>query len=263
MPLNCAGFLRELLSTAGVSRASVPFYLLLGSVVLQDIYTTQHYAELNPTWHEEDSPWKAAQIEAIIRDNGLDLQTLCEIGCGTGEILLNLSRAFPDGSFAGFEISPHAYQRAKLKETKKVIFSLKNALEEEHLFFDIVVIADVIEHVEDYISFIKALKKCGRHKIFHIPLDISVQSVLRGWPIMNLRANVGHLHYFFKETAIATLEDCGYKILDVRYTASRLELPNQALTSRLMRLPRKLLFSINPNLAVRLLGGYSLLVLAE
>jgi hypothetical protein len=30
-----------------------------------------------------------------------------------------------------------------------------------------------------------------------------------------------------------------------------------------MRLPRKLLFSINPDLAVRLLGGYSLLVLAE
>lgn len=230
---------------------------------MQDIYITDHYAELNPNWHEADSPWKAAQIEAIIKKNGLNFTTLCEIGCGTGEILLNLSRAFPNASFAGFEISPHAYQRAKLKETSKVVFSLKNALEEENLFYDVVVIADVIEHVEDYVSFIKALKKCGRHKIFHIPLDISVQSVLRTWPIMKLRANVGHLHYFFKESAIATLEDCGYKIIDTRYTASRLELPNQAFSSRLMRLPRKLLFAISPNLAVRLLGGYSLLVLAE
>lgn len=230
---------------------------------MQDIYVSDHYAELNPTWHEEDSPWKARQIEEIIRKNGLRFDSLCEVGCGTGEILLNLSRAFPKVQFAGYEISPHAYQRAKTKEKSNVAFHLANVVEEKDSHYDVVVIADVIEHVEDYISFIKDLRPCGRYKIFHIPLDLSVQSVLRAWPITKLRANVGHLHYFFKDTAIATLKDCGYSVIDYKYTASRLELPNQAFTSALMRLPRKLLFSINPDLAVRLLGGYSLLVLAE
>jgi len=42
-----------------------------------------------------------------------------------------------------------------------------------------------------------------------------------------------------------------------------LELPNQALTSRIMQLPRRVMFAINPDLAVRVLGGYSLLVLAK
>ncbi|WP_322596944.1 hypothetical protein [Bradyrhizobium sp. SEMIA] len=74
---------------------------------------------------------------------------------------------------------------------------------------------------------------------------------------------MGHIHYFFKQSALATLEDCGYTIVDHCYTASRLELPNQALTSRLMRLPRRLLFAAEPDLAVRLLGGYSLLVVAR
>ncbi|ACM30439.1 class I SAM-dependent methyltransferase [Agrobacterium sp. SHOUNA12C] len=230
---------------------------------MQDIYVSDQYAELNPTWHEEDSPWKARQIEEIIRKNGLRFETLCEVGCGTGEILLNLSRSFPKAQFAGYEISPHAYQRAKTKEKSNVSFHLANIVEEKDSHHDVVVIADVIEHVEDYISFIKDLRPCGRYKIFHIPLDLSVQSVLRAWPITKLRANVGHLHYFFKDTAIATLKDCGYSVIDYKYTASRLELPNQAFTSALMRLPRKLLFSINPDLAVRLLGGYSLLVLAE
>ncbi|MGV1765368.1 class I SAM-dependent methyltransferase [Rhizobium rhizogenes] len=230
---------------------------------MQDIYVSDQYAELNPTWHEEDSPWKARQIEEIIRKNGLRFETLCEVGCGTGEILLNLSRSFPKAQFAGYEISPHAYQRAKTKEKSNVSFHLANIVEEKDSHHDVVVIADVIEHVEDYISFIKNLRPCGRYKIFHIPLDLSVQSVLRAWPITKLRANVGHLHYFFKDTAIATLKDCGYSVIDYKYTASRLELPNQAFTSALMRLPRKLLFSINPDSAVRLLGGYSLLVLAE
>jgi hypothetical protein len=136
-------------------------------------------------------------------------------------------------------------------------------LGESGLHFDVVLAIDVIEHVEDYISFIKKLREFGTYKIFHIPLDLSAQSVFRAWPITELRRNVGHLHYFFKQTALATLEDCGYTIIDHRYTASRLELPNQALSSRIMRIPRRMMFALNADMAVRLLGGYSLLVLAK
>lgn len=230
---------------------------------MQDIYMTEHYAELNPTWHEEDSPWKARQIEQIIRDNSLSFHSLCEVGCGTGEIILNLAKNFPDARFSGFEISPHAFQRAKTKESNRVSFQFGDILERQDLHYDVIVIADVIEHVEDYVGFIKRLKPLGGKKIFHIPLDLSVQSLMRGWPITNLRQKVGHLHYFFKDTALATLRDCGYEIIDHRYTASRLELPNQALSSRLMSIPRQICFGVNPDWAVRVLGGYSLLVLAE
>lgn len=120
-----------------------------------------------------------------------------------------------------------------------------------------------MEHVEDYISFAKRLREFGTYKIFHIPLDLSAQSILRAWPIAELRHNVGHIQYFFKQTALATLEDCGYTIVDHCYTASRLELPNQALSSRMMRIPRQMMFAMNADFAVRLLGGYSLLVLAK
>jgi len=229
---------------------------------MQEMYQSSEYAERNPTWHEEDSPWKARQIEGIIRRNGLTFHTLCEVGCGTGEILLNLSRAFPGTRMTGYEISPHAHGRAKAKETDDVTFRFGDVLDTDETF-DIVVVADVIEHVEDYIAFIKRLKKVGRRAIFHIPLDLSVQSVFRSSPILGLRSSVGHLHYFYKETALATLRDCGYSIIDHAYTASRLELPNQALSSRVMRLPRRLLHAVNADFAVRLLGGYSLLVLAE
>jgi hypothetical protein len=82
-------------------------------------------------------------------------------------------------------------------------------------------------------------------------------------PILNLRAGVGHIHYFTKETALALLTDCGYKIVDWRYTASRLELPDQARSSRIIAPVRRTLHRFKPDLAVRVLGGYSLLVLAE
>ncbi|QCK87817.1 class I SAM-dependent methyltransferase [Phreatobacter aquaticus] len=230
---------------------------------MQEIYQGDTYANKNPTWHEEDAPWKAKHIETILKSNAIAPTTICEVGCGTGDILLNLSSAFPAAKLSGYEISPHAYERAKVKETEAVRFHFGDLLEEKDLRFDVLVIADVIEHVEDYVKFIKALKPLSQYKVFHIPLDLSVQSVFRAWPIMNLREGVGHLHYFFKDTALATLKDCGYRVVDYRYTASRLELPNQAFSSRVMRLPRRLMYAMNADFAVRLLGGYSLMVLAE
>jgi cyclopropane fatty-acyl-phospholipid synthase-like methyltransferase len=230
---------------------------------LEEIYLDTTYQQLNPTWHEEDSPWKAKQIGNLLADNKVSFQSLCEVGCGTGEILVQLSKRFPDADFTGYEISPQAFEMAAAKYCPKVKFCLKDLLQESRAYFDVLLVIDVIEHVENFIDFIKGVKRFGGLKVFHIPLDLSVQSLIRVWPILNQRRGVGHIHYFFKDTAIATLEDCGYKIIDTRYTASRLELPNQARSSRIMATPRRLLHKVNPDLAVRVLGGYSLLVLAE
>jgi hypothetical protein len=74
---------------------------------------------------------------------------------------------------------------------------------------------------------------------------------------------VGHIHYFTKETALATLSDCGYKVIDYFYTSGSNDLSGNGLRSKLIKIPRKVLYSINKDIAVRLLGGFSLLVLAK
>jgi cyclopropane fatty-acyl-phospholipid synthase-like methyltransferase len=230
---------------------------------MKEMYEGELYARKNPNWHEEDAPWKANHIARMIERNKIPHGRICEIGCGTGDILLRLEKAFPESVFSGYEVSPHAYGRATQKKTAHTRFYLNDLLKEQNIYFDIVLAIDVVEHVEDYINFLKKLKSFGAYKMFHFPLDLSVQSLFRSSPILGLRRDVGHIHYFFKDTALATLEDCGYEIVDYSYTASRLELPNQTLTSRMTRLPRRLLFAINADFAVRVLGGYSLLVLAK
>ncbi len=230
---------------------------------MREMYETDTYAEKNPTWHEEDAPWKAGHIERILQKNRAVHDTICEIGCGTGEILLNLEKAFPQSRLFGFEISPAAYNRAKQKESERTKFELNDLVTNPPATFDVLLAIDVFEHIEDYISFLKKIRPLARVKVFHIPLDLSVQSVFRSKSILNIREDVGHIHYFYKDTALATLRDCGYKIVDHFYTASRLELPNQPLSSRVMALPRRIAYAVNADLAVRVLGGYSLLVLAE
>ena len=231
---------------------------------MTNIYENGTYLYNNSSWHEEDSPWKAKQIKKIIEKNSLDLKSICEIGCGAGEILNQLSGQYSDEmELFGYEISPQAFAICNKKSKANLSFKLSNLLDDPDAFFDMVMAIDVFEHVENYFDFLRALKEKAVYKIFHIPLDLSVQTVLRSEPIIRGRKLVGHIHYFTKETALETLKDTGYEIIDYSYTAGLLELPNLGWKARLLKLPRKLAFSIHKDLTVRILGGYSLLVLAK
>jgi len=142
-------------------------------------------------------------------------------------------------------------------------YFLKDLLSEPDSYFDVVLAIDVFEHIEDYLGFLRQLRHKGKYKIFHIPLDLSIYTVLKSSPILRLRASVGHLHYFTKETALATLEDTGYEVLDYFYTNCYLEFPNQGWQTLVRRLPQPFLNCIYHDLTVRLLGGFSLIVLAK
>jgi hypothetical protein len=141
---------------------------------------------------------------------------------------------------------------------------MENFFEDARDFFDIILVIDVLEHIEDYFSFLRSLRNRGTYKIFHIPLDMSVQALLRMSPILKSRENVGHIHYFTKETALAILKETGYEIIDYFYTPGSLELSSrQSFKSLLLKLPRKLGYSLNKDMAVRILGGYSLMILTK
>ena len=142
-------------------------------------------------------------------------------------------------------------------------FFLADLLKEPGLEFDVVMAIDVLEHVEDYFGFLRNLKHKGVYKLFHIPLDLSVQAVLRSGPIASKRLSVGHIHYFTKETALAALNDTGYEIIDCVYTSGSLDLPSQSWKCALLKVPRRICFSVHQDWTVRILGGFSLLVLAK
>ena len=75
--------------------------------------------------------------------------------------------------------------------------------------------------------------------------------------------SLGHLHYFTPATALATLTDAGYNIIDSAFTRSFDDLPSKSIKAKIAKIPRKILYAISPNLMVKLLGGCSLIVLAK
>lgn len=227
-------------------------------------YTDGAYLENNPTWHVEDSPWKAGNIFQMISRHSLAPETVCEIGCGAGEVLVQLQqRMSGDCCFWGYDISPQAHELAEPRANDGLQFRQADLLAEPEKVFDLMLVVDLIEHLDDYYGFLRKLKPRARYTIFHFPLDLSAYSVWRSYPILDLRASVGHIHYFTKDTALAALADTGYEVVDWFYPQTRLRLRGKPLRQKVLTLMRQALMRANADLAVRLLGGRSLMVLAR
>jgi hypothetical protein len=164
--------------------------------------------------------------------------------------------------FLGLRNLTPALEICKSKANERLHFKLSDISREEGAFFDMILVPDVIGHVEDYYGFLKGILPRGDMKVFHIPLDLSAQAVLRKRGLLIRRELYGHIQYFTKETALETLKDVGYDILDYCHTPRCIELAKQ-LIQKIAILPRQICFAIHHDLAVRILGGYSLLVLAK
>ncbi len=222
-----------------------------------DQYIDGRYATVNPTWHAADSGWKAEQVLRLL---GADTpRSVCEVGCGAGGVLQQLSAQRPTiQRFVGYEIAPAALTIARQHSDDRIEYRLADAAEDLERF-DLMLVIDVIEHVDDPIAFLRRLRFKAARTILHIPLDLSVQALLRPSKLIALRNSVGHIHYFTPETALATITDAGYTVRTSTYTRS-FDLKPGSQKARIIRIARR---SLPTKVTVRWLGGYSLLVDAD
>jgi SAM-dependent methyltransferase len=230
----------------------------------REMYTSGEYFEKNPSWHTEDSAWKAGHIARILEQNSIEPKTVIEVGCGAGEVLSQLQQRLDKAcAFHGYEISPQAFELCQQRANDRLSFSLKDILEVD-VVADVVLIIDLIEHLDDYLGFLRKVKSKGHYKVFHIPLELSMYSILRSDMYLKGREAIGHIHYFTKNFALAVLRDTGYEVLDHFYTAPFADLHKpDALASRIARWVRVGLFSLNEDFLSRTLGATSLMVLTK
>ena len=226
------------------------------------IYTGGTYLEHNPTWHVEDSAWKVEQILGMLGRHPIAPRTIAEVGCGAGEILRLLhNRLDPEVRYVGYEVSPQAFELARERTTERLRFELRDAAEDTEARYDLILIMDVIEHLEDPVGFLRGLYPLCGHILLHIPLDLSALSAARPSALMRSRAEVGHIQYFIKETALKVVEDAGFAVVDSAYTDSS-AWPHTR-RERVLRQARLLLRRFDDDIAAHVLGGNSLLVLAR
>ncbi|MER8383595.1 class I SAM-dependent methyltransferase [Mesorhizobium sp. M1399] len=226
-------------------------------------YVDGRYWSENASFHEEDAAFKAKNCNEAVKSYGLagPLRVL-DVGCGSGKFLYEFSELV-EGDFLGIDLAEVAIARANHIHAKEnVKFKLTEPKDISETF-DLVTVNDVFEHVDDYIGFIKSIKPIGKNHYFNIPLDMHVLSVAF-LKYMSARERVGHLHYFSKESALATLEYCGYSVLRAQLNQTALHrMDAKGMLSKGAGLVRYVAYKTSPEISVRLLGGASLGVLCR
>ncbi|HEX4203756.1 MAG TPA: methyltransferase domain-containing protein [Ktedonobacteraceae bacterium] len=248
-------------------------------MAVREIYTNGEYLQRNPGWHVAAASWKAQAILRMMTKHGIDPQTVCEIGCGSGEILRLLQTHLDIScTFSGYEISPQAYDMATSRENERLHFHLADFQEMDRSVYDLILLIDVVQHFENWFGYLKKIKAQSTYKILQLPLDVFVFSALRN-ELINYHRAAGHLHFFTKDVALELLRECGYEVVDYWYTlpplatASWREVrhhPGKLLRHcvrlckrGLQRLPGGLLYLVHKDLAVRIFGGWRLMVLVR
>ena len=234
-----------------------------------NIYTDGTYLENVSDWHTADAPWKSSQIAALLDRNELSPARVHDVGCGAGEVLSLLRPHLGDAELLGMDVSGDAIAMAEKKAGDGLAFERGDYLTAELDRPDVLLLLDVFEHVPDYLGFLETLRHRSDLFVFHIPLDLCAWGVTFGsrW-MLHMRQTYGHLHYFSYETALATLEDAGYTILDEFFTDDYESGPDmipgrRASKQRAYYEARRRLYKLRPRLATAIFPHFNVLVLAR
>jgi SAM-dependent methyltransferase len=230
-----------------------------------DLYTGGAYLTNNPTWDAADSAWKARFIYNLLQKNNIPLTEVTEVGCGAGGILSELSKTDSRiKSLTGYDISPQAIELAQKKATDKIIFFNEDITKREGLHTELMLLIDVLEHVDDFYGFLRKLRSKSNYFVFHIPLDLSCRTIMKPHVLLQQRQSVGHIHYYTKDMVMWTLQDTGFEIIDWLYTKPVVDKePAGSFKRAVKKTLRNISFATNKDWSVKKWGGYSIMVLAK
>lgn len=230
-----------------------------------DIYVNGQYYSNNPHWDIADAGWKTDVMVQLLAKNKLSPEEITEVGCGAGQNLVELEKKISSArKLTGYDISPQAIKLAAEKVSAKISFYNEDITAKETYHANLMLVIDVVEHVDDYYGFLRKLRSKSDWFIFHIPLDLSCRTIMKPHIMLQQRQSVGHIHYYSKEMVEWALGDTGYEIVDWVYTKPVVDVqPAGSLKRLVKKILRNISFAVNKDRAAKKWGNYSMMILAR
>ncbi len=184
-----------------------------------DFYA-QKYAHLNPRdmiWRDLTGKAKAENIQKIT--TGLPVQTILDIGSGTGAVLAQLAKFGFGQEYTALDIAETAIS---IIQERGDISGLVEAKVFDGLHipyaddcFDLAVLSHVIEHLNDPRPLLREAARAARYVAIEVPLEDNLYTHIKvGLLKSNYRQEIGHVQWYNPRSFRAMLETgCGFQVL--------------------------------------------------
>jgi hypothetical protein len=216
--------------------------------------------------HSEDADFKHTQLcvvlDKFVTQQNVQFDSYADVGCGAGHIAKRVADSLRENGHPLIDAMGYdVYPNVEAITHEGVRYICEDFCQTEEIV-DFVTLFDVFEHVLEPVQFLKSVG--GRSKVvgLHIPLDNSLLVALSNG-FQNKLQNPGHLIFLDVAGALNMLALAGLRVVDYCYTPVFMAPSGQVSAKQRLSFPlRKLLFSLNPFVLSKTMGGVSLMVLA-
>jgi SAM-dependent methyltransferase len=196
---------------------------------------------------------KADHIESMAAFACTPLETVLEVGCGTGAVLDQLERRKIGSTFTGIEIGTERSKRRTEGERASKIEIVGydgRKIPFEDSSFDLVYATHVLEHVTDERGFLYELRRGARRYVYvEVPCELHFRT---NYAALQDSLNIGHINAYTYRSFALTLETADLRVVKMRvfdhsYALHRFH--SSALKAAVKMATRRPLLALNAKLA--------------
>ena len=174
--------------------------------------------------HMQRHPWELARLKVIkeqlekLLNEGNNQKTVLDIGCGDAYLVGKLSEYFPSTHFIGVDINFTSEQLELFRsQVEKTNLEIHKTLDDVSLAankVNIVMLLDVIEHIEDEIAFMDSLQGYNylREDAQFLITVPAFQTLFAAHDVI-----LGHYRRYSNKTLRQRLSQAGYETKKERY----------------------------------------------
>lgn len=179
----------------------------------------KEYFNLHPDYHRLDAPRKLDDLLSVYNSKP---KRIIDLGCGVGTLSHMLFNHFNPDYMVGLDLSKKAVAEAR-KSSKKIHWISGDVLNyKTEKTFDVAFVADLMEHLDDDLSFLKHVSKISNRIILRVPLENTYVSYFLkicgvSDEFARAKKRFGHVHYYSIGNLRELFCNAGLKIEKMSY----------------------------------------------
>ncbi len=184
----------------------------------------EEYLKLNKDLHDSDFHTKSSAVLSIL-PKGFKPDSIIDIACGSGKILIEIAKRLGSKDVVGVDISRKIIDIARQNDSEGVVEWLPLSIfDYQRTGFDLVLAIDIVEHVENDKELLDRILSLGKLAVIKVPIEDNPINRFIMWatckkidPWKETERKYGHIHHYSLKSFIQLLEASGASVEKIEY----------------------------------------------